>query len=195
MNVAVLAYFDVLELDLAGPITVFRTANRYAEEAGLEGYEVFTLARSRASIKGAGGLVMTPTNAFMGAPDVDAIIIPGGPGAEKAGKDPVTRDYLRGCADRLRYLASVSTGAFVLGEAGFLEGLTVTTWPALQEQLWKYEPLDVVNARVVKNPNGRYLSAGVTHGLDLSLEIVAETSSLEVAQKTAAHLSYAWEPI
>ena len=82
-----------------------------------------------------------------------------------------------------------------MGEAGFLEGLTITTWPALQEQLWKYEPLDVVDARVVKNPNGRYLSAGVTHGLDLSLEIVAETSSLKVAQKTAAHLSYAWEPV
>ena len=41
MNVAILVYFDVLELDLAGPITVFRTANRYAEESGLEGYEVF----------------------------------------------------------------------------------------------------------------------------------------------------------
>ena len=192
MRIAILAYHDVLELDLVGPHTVFRTASRYSLEAGGSELEVFTVARSRASIVGAGGLVMTPNFAFMGAPDPDVLVVPGGPGAEKAGKDAVTRSYLREQAARVQVLAGVSTGALTLGEAGLLEGLTVTTWPPRLEQLWGYNPADVTEQRVVKNDGGRYFAAEVSAGLDVALEIVSDVIGREVALKTASHLGLAW---
>jgi cyclohexyl-isocyanide hydratase len=195
VRIAILVYHEVLELDLAGPHTVFRTASRYAVEAGHPELEVFTVARSRSSVLGAGGLVMTPNYAFMGAPDPDVLVVPGGPGAEKAGKDSVTRTYLREQAARVRFLAAVSTGSLTLGEAGLLEGLTVTTWVPRLEQLWQYNPADVVATRLLRVSSGRYFAAEVSAGMDLALEVVAESLGRPVAEKTAAHLGIAWMPL
>ena len=194
MQIAILVFHEVLELDLAGPHTVFRTASRYAVEAGHEELEVSTVARSRSSVLGAGGLVMTPNYAFMGAPAPDVLVVPGGPGAEKAGKDPATRAYLREHAPRVRSLVAVSTGAIALGEAGLLEGLTVTTWPPRLEGLWAYNPADVIAARVVRNDRLRLFAGEVSAGLDASLEAVAGLLGDGVAAKTAAHLGLPFQP-
>ena len=192
MKIGILLYHDVLELDAAGPLTVFRTAARYTEDP----LEVFTLGRTRSSVKGTSGLVVTPEYPIVGsAPDMDALIVPGGPGAEKAGRDASIGAFLRDRVPGLRVLGSVSTGAMVLGEAGLLEGLTVTTWPPLLEKLWAYKPADVVRDRVVRNPNQRYFASQISAGIDLSLQIVADSFSLDVARSTAEHLGYAWTPL
>lgn len=192
MKVGILLYHDVLELDAAGPHTVLRTAARYTDQS----LEVFTLGRTRSSVKGAGGLVMTPEYPIVGsAPEMDALIVPGGPGAEKAGRDATIGAFLRERAPGLRVLGAVSTGAMVLGEAGLLEGLIVTTWPPLLEKLWAYKPADVVRDRIVRNPNDRYFAAEITAGIDLGLEIVSHAFGLETARSTAEHLGYAWTPL
>jgi cyclohexyl-isocyanide hydratase len=194
VRAAILLYHDVLELDAAGPNTVLRTAARYAPD-GIE-FDVFTVARSRASVVTAGGLVITPGYAYASAPEPDALLVPGGPGAVKAGRDPATRAYLRDLAGRLRFLASVSTGALALGEAGLLEGLSVTTWRPQLESLWAYGPAEVLEDRVVRNPGGRLFAGGPAAGLDLALEIVADALGQEVANRTAEHLGYPfWAPL
>ncbi len=192
MKVGILLYHDVLELDAVGPHTVFRTAARYTDAE----LEVFTLGRTRSSVKGAGGLVMTPEYPIVGsAPEMDALIVPGGPGAEKAGRDATIGAFLRERVPGLRVLGSVSTGAMVLGEAGLLEGLNVTTWPPLLEKLWVYKPLDVVSERIVVNPNHRYFASEIAAGIDLALEIVTVEFGLETARATAEHLGHAWTPL
>ena len=121
MNVGVLMFHEVSEFEVAGIMGVFGAARALlpvpevseGEEAPPSPLEVFTLSKTRASIRGAGGLVMTPTYAFAGAPEPDILVVPGGLGAEKISKDLQTKEYLRAQATRVKFLVSVSSGALV----------------------------------------------------------------------------------
>ena len=86
MNVGILIFHEVLEFEVANIISVFGIARSLLPQA-LEGetqpesakLEVFTLAKTRASILGSSGLVMTPTYAFAGAPEPDVVFVPAHP--------------------------------------------------------------------------------------------------------------------
>ncbi len=201
MNVGVLIFHEVSEFEVAGIMGVFGAARAFlpAPEV-LEGVgvdvaapppnplEVFTLSKTRASIRGAGGLVMTPTYAFAGAPEPDILVVPGGLGAEKISKDLQTKEYLRAQAARVKFMVSISSGALVLGEANLLTDLDVTTTAALSETIWKYNPGNVLESRASKNPNGRWFAASASAGIALALEIVKLEFDAEIAGKTSKNL-------
>jgi transcriptional regulator GlxA family with amidase domain len=203
MNVGVLIFHEVSEFEVAGIMGVFGATRAFLpvpeilEDAAPDGaeppsnpLEVFTLSKTRASIRGAGGLVMTPTYAFAGAPEPDILVVPGGLGAEKIAKDLQTKEYLRAQAARVRFLVAISSGALVLGEANLLTDLDVTTTPALSETIWKYNPGNVFEARASKNPNGRWFAASGLAGIGLALELVALEFDTEIASKTSKTLGF-----
>jgi transcriptional regulator GlxA family with amidase domain len=198
MNVGILIFHEVSEFEVAGIMGVFGAARAFLPVLEvLEGaepppnpLEVFTLSKTRASIRGAGGLVMTPTYAFAGAPEPDLLFVPGGLGAEKISKDVQTKEYLRAQAARVRFLVSISSGALLLGEAGLLTDLDVTTTPALLETIWKYNPGNVSEARAVKNPNGRWFASSGLSGIDLALELVMLEFDTEIAGKASKYLGF-----
>ncbi|WP_255551133.1 DJ-1/PfpI family protein [Granulicella sp. dw_53] len=68
-----------------------------------------------------------PVSEISGA--IDTLVIVGGPGAESGNYDPKFIGWLREAADRSRRVASICTGAFLLAEAGLLDGKqAVTHW-------------------------------------------------------------------
>jgi transcriptional regulator GlxA family with amidase domain len=201
MNVGVLIFHEVSEFEVAGIMGVFGAARSFLpvpevlEDTVPEGtepppnpLEVFTLSKTRASIRGAGGLVMTPTYAFAGAPEPDILVVPGGLGAEKISKDLQTKEYVRAQAARVKFLVSISSGALVLGEANLLTDLDVTTTRALIETIWKYNPGNVLETRATKNPKGRWFAASALAGIELALEIVMLEFDAEIASKTSKNL-------
>ena len=198
MNVGVLIFHEVSEFEVAGIMGVFGTARALlpvpevpeGAEPPPNPLEVFTLSKTRASIRAAGGLVMTPTFAFAGAPEPDILFVPGGLGAEKISKDLQTKEYLRAQAARVKFLVSISGGALLLGEANLLTDLDVTTTPALSETIWKYNPGNVFQARASKNPNGRWFAASGLAALELALEIVTLEFGAEIAGKTGTNLGF-----
>ncbi len=198
MNVGVLIFHEVSEFEVAGIMGVFGAARGFlpvpevpeGAEPPPSPLEVFTLSKTRASIRGAGGLVMTPTYAFAGAPEPDILFVPGGLGAEKISKDVQTKEYLRAQAARVKFLVSISSGALVLGEANLLTDLDVTTTPALSETIWKYNPGNVFETRASKNPNGRWFASSGLAGVELALELVALEFDAEIASKTSTILGF-----
>jgi transcriptional regulator GlxA family with amidase domain len=188
VNIAVLIYHEVLELELAGILTVFRTAARFTD---LE-VNAFTVSRTRASVLGASGLVMTPTYAFSAAPEPEVLFVPGGTGVDRLMRDKPTRDYLEMYGVNVRLLCSSTNGAFLLGEAGLLSGQVVTTFPSLLESIWKYDPAEVSEREVVVNESGRLFAGRSSGAAVLALHVVARGISEDVAGKTAAHLGIAW---
>jgi len=192
MNIAVLLFNGVHELDVVGPYSVLGAARaRLGEDA----FDLFTVAKSRISVQTSGGLVVTPQWAFMSAPAPDVLIVPGGVGVEAARRDRALTAYLAEAAQRVRILLSVSTGAFLLGELGLLRDLRATTWEGQRERLRDFEVGEVVDARVVKNEGGRWFTGGVSAGLDGGLELVRELFGEEVAREAAARLAYPfWQP-
>ena len=107
------------------------------------------MARSRFSVQTAAELTLTPAWAFASAPAYDALIVPGGPGVPHAAKDAAVGGYLQRVAPELRAIASVSSGALLLGAQGLLRGRRATSHPEVLAELEAFEVLAAERARLV----------------------------------------------
>ncbi|CAN5463178.1 DJ-1/PfpI family protein [soil metagenome] len=196
MNIALLLYHHVNELDLVGPYNALHTAKRYLEEVAEDAaFTLYTVAKARNSVETSGGLIITPHWAFASAPHPDVLVVPGGTGWQAASRDRAIAGYIREHAPRLRYLLGVCTGALLLGELGLLRDLRATTFEARKEQLRDYEVGEIVDERVVKNDSGLWCAGGVTAGIDAGLELVSDLHGRDLAERVAAHLNYPlWRP-
>lgn len=130
MTVAVLVYAGVLEIELGASLTAFTLA-------GGEGV-ARTVARSRASVVGAGGLVTTPELMFAALSPPDAVYVPGGPGAHRLARDPLVRAFLSAQAARGVLIGASGSGLLALGEAGLLDGKAVCAPPDLEGEVRGY---------------------------------------------------------
>jgi len=194
-NVGILIFEQVEVLDFAGPFEVFSRArltpgvdSRRSEDSAP--FSVFTVARSRASIRTTGGLQVIPQYAFDDAPPVDLLVVPGGFGTRSLMEDGDVLGWIRRTAARSRLVTSVCTGALLLAKAGLLEGRRATThWGAL-DLLASLGGKIVVEreARVVDD--GVISSAGVASGIDMSFLVVEKLFGREVADETAKYIEY-----
>ena len=120
---------------------------------------------------------------------VDTLVIAGGQGVRLAADDPALVDWLRGRAERARRVASVCTGAFLLGAAGLLdERRAVTHWEYCSELQRRYPRARVDPDPIFIEDRGIWTSAGVTAGIDLALALVEEDHGRALALAVARHL-------
>ena len=88
---------------------------------------------------------------------------------------------------------SVCTGAQLLGEHGYLNGLDVTTWHGAIKQMQRQFPQARFHEDRRFVDNGKIVtSAGVSAGIDSSLHIVARLFGRDAAVKTARYMEYHW---
>ncbi|WP_374584430.1 GlxA family transcriptional regulator [Pseudoduganella sp.] len=96
---------------------------------------------------------------------------------------------LRAAARLARRTASVCTGAFLLGEAGLLDGRRVTTHWMFARELQEQVPAAQVEAdRIFVNDGQLWTSAGMTAGIDLALGMVEADFGAELAATVAKKL-------
>jgi len=99
-------------------------------------------------------------------------------------------------APEVDYLFSVCTGAFVLGNAGLLDGLTVTTFHQSIDDLRREVPAATVLENVRFVDNGKVITtAGISAGIDGALHLVQKLQGKEAAQRVADYMEYdKWVP-
>ncbi len=185
MDIGILLFNDVEELDFAGPLEVFGMAARITG-----GITVCTVSKDGTIVRCRYGLRVSPDHSFESCPPLDLLVIPGGKGArEHASNDATILEFVRQHAARAR-LMSVCTGALVLAAAGLLQNREATThWSAIE--LLKASPLvRVVDSVRFTYANDIATSAGVSAGIDLALEIVRRQSGDDVAQQVAHLMEY-----
>src|SRR5271166_2790383 len=178
-RMAMLAYPGAQMLDITGPLEVFARSARLLLEQGLRAnsvYEVEVIAAQAGPVKTSSGveiLAARPLTAVQ-AP-LDTLLVAGGVGSREALRSSLVLGFLRRMAPRVRRLASVCTGAFLLAEAGLLNGRRATTHWAYCAELAKRYPQVQVEPDPIFVRDGRiYTSAGVTAGMDLALGLVEE---------------------
>jgi transcriptional regulator GlxA family with amidase domain len=182
-RVTIVAFPGVQTLDMIGPAEVFRTAATL--EPGTYSVEVVA-AESGPLPSTSVGLVAD--RAFRNSREaVDTLIVPGGPGSRDAARDHATVSWVRAAAGRSRRVCSVCTGAFVLAEAGLLDGRRATThWASCDRLAERYVDVTVERDPIFVRDGDIYTSAGVTAGMDLALALVEEDlgrrTALEVAR-------------
>ncbi|MBV8048131.1 MAG: helix-turn-helix domain-containing protein [Paludibacterium sp.] len=179
-KIAVLVLHDFVPSDVATPCDVFARAR---SSDGVPLYQVRVCGEARRVRHRLFGL--TAPYGLEGARDADTLIVAGieNPGAAVS---PRVIAVLRAAARHGCRIASICTGAFVLAEAGLLDGLTATThWRGTDELARRY-PAVTVDPNVLFVDNGQILtSAGASAGLDLCLYMLRQDHGAALATLAA----------
>lgn len=169
-------------IDVTGPLEAFSNAPGYDVCLASPGFER-TLKTNRGISLGDA----TPIAELRGP--IDTLIIVGGPGAENGGFDPSFISWVAEAASNSRRIASICTGAFVLAEAGLLNGRQAVTHWSFCARLAKEYPKVIVRPEPIYLRDGSiYTSAGITAGIDLSLALIEEDHGHETALRIARFL-------
>jgi len=169
-------------LDVTGPLEVFSNAPDYEIQLANPGLER-TLQTNRSLVLADA----TPIADVYGP--IDTLVIAGGPGAESGRYDPNFIAWIAKAARQSRRVASICTGAFLLAEAGLLNGKQAVTHWNFCDRLAREYPQIVVRPEPIYLRDGSiYTSAGITAGIDLSLALVEEDHGHETALRIARFL-------
>lgn len=186
-RVTILAFPRAQAIDVFGPAEVFSSANRLA---GGGEYAVELVAGQVAPIETSSGVRVLPdraTRSLRGP--VDTLIVAGGDGVNAALEDRSLIRWIARTAPRSRRVCSVCTGAFLLAEAGLLDGRRATThWAACEEFARRYGEVMVEPNPIFVRDGNVATSAGVTAGIDLALALVEEDLGPELAREVARWL-------
>jgi transcriptional regulator GlxA family with amidase domain len=181
-RICVLLLEQVLPLDFAIPMHLFAR-----EAPGF--YDVCTATVDGRPVGVAGGLSVVPDGGLHGLRTAETVIVPGYAGAATGTLDPMTVGMLRAAAKRGARMVSICSGTFALGQAGLLDGLTVTTHWSLGGELTARFPKATVDTALLFTDNGSVLtSGGVTAGVDLSLHILRKDLGASVANRVARRI-------
>ncbi|UGS37705.1 GlxA family transcriptional regulator [Capillimicrobium parvum] len=180
-RVVIVALPGVQPLDVTGPAEVLA----YAERMSPGAYAIEVVSPGGAALDTGSGYALAPAGALEDVRGpLDTLIVAGGAGARHAA--PAVVEQVRRLAARTRRMASVCTGAFVLAEAGLLDGRRATTHWAHCDDLRRRRPAVHVDPDPIFVFDGPVrTSAGVTAGMDLSLALVEEDLGAPVSLAVA----------
>jgi transcriptional regulator GlxA family with amidase domain len=188
-RVIFLALPDVVILDLAGPIQVFFEAQRLGAEYCFVSCASARVVHSEQGPYIAGLAPLPSLRSVRIARPPDLVIVPGLRERSVRGVDPKVLAWLRAVEAAGAHVASVCTGAFVLGAAGLLTGRRCTTHWSLCDELQRRFPAARVLADRLFVTDGRVTSSGgLTSGIDMALSLVELHHGPRLAAATAREL-------
>jgi transcriptional regulator GlxA family with amidase domain len=192
-RVGILVFPEVEVLDFCGPFEVF-SATRLDEARRRDEpspYDVVLAAEGPGAVVATGGLKAVPDHILDDCPPLDVLVVPGGWGTRRELSNDRLVAWIAERAGRAATVASVCTGALLLGRAGLLEGRRATThWKALDLMRELFPGVDVAEDRHFVEDGHIFTSAGISAGIDLALRIVARHHGEAVARATARHMEY-----
>ena len=169
-------------LDLAGPLGAFESVTKVA---GRPLYALSVLSRAGGVVPSSSGVTVETTPARDAK--VDTLVVVGGDIAPML--EPGEVRALADLAATTSRIASVCTGAFLLAEAGLLNGRHATThWRAARQLQQRYPNVNVEADRIFIADGAVWSSAGVTAGIDLALALIEADHGSETARQVAREL-------
>jgi transcriptional regulator GlxA family with amidase domain len=182
--IGILIFPDFQLLDATGPITVFEVAGR---EASPSAYRLRVMAKVAGPVTSSAGVQLI-AEPFSDEP-LDTLIVAGGWGTRRASVCKETLSFIRTASKQARRIASICSGAFILADAGLLDGRRATThWARAAELTHGYPQIRVEPDRIYVRDGKLWSSAGITAGIDLALALVADDLGEDVAKRTAQQL-------
>lgn len=175
----------MVPFDLGVPVQVFGYAR---PDAGAVRYRATVCGERAGPVTTSGGFALHTTHGLRALARADTVVVPGVDDTDRPIGTPVLRALQRAHARGAR-IASICTGAFVLAEAGLLDGRIATThWldaPALAARY----PAATVDPNVLYVDNGSVLtSAGIASAIDVCLHMVQCDHGAEVANVVARRM-------
>lgn len=186
--IAIVAFEGVQPLDVTGPASVFAKVAELLPRAP----RIVICSPHGGVVEAEAGIRFADTVALhklVGS--FDLVLVAGG--SERAlraqRESGLLQAWLQTAACRARRIGSVCTGAFVLAEAGLLDGRRVTTHWAATDRLRSLYPKTRVEEDAIFVIDGAICtSAGVTAGIDLALAMVEADHGAQIAGRIAREL-------
>lgn len=193
-RIAIVGYEGFQLLDVTGPAEVFAKANDFMPDLAASPlrYEIVVASPAGGTITSSSGLSLAGTVPLEALePDIDTLLISGGPEGpvRRAAEDTALLPWLGAHAPGIRRVASICTGAFLLGACGLLDGRRATThWSSTRLLETLLPRTEVVPDAIFVGDGHIFTSAGVTAGIDLALAFVEYDCGPQVALRTAREL-------
>jgi transcriptional regulator GlxA family with amidase domain len=180
-TVAVVIHPGFQLLDAAGPTTTFEIADRFHPDS----YALSLLAPGGGEVESSSGLKLAaaPLEEFR----FDTVVVSGGEIVRSMAAVHEIVAWLKRV--EARRIASVCSGAFLLAEAGLLDGRRATThWDSSDRFVRSYPQVELDAERIFIRDGEVWTSAGITAGIDLSLALVEDDLGPTIARRTAQQL-------
>jgi transcriptional regulator GlxA family with amidase domain len=184
-RIVMFVVFDgITLLDVAGPAEVFAEANRFGASyrlvmASADGRDVATSVGARLAVS-------TRIDAVEAA---DTVVVSGSDELIGRPIDPQLVTTVKALHPRTRRMASICTGAFILAQAGLLDGRRATTHWRQTGLLSRAFPRISVEPDAIHVRDGEiYTSAGVSAGIDLALALVEDDYGADLVRDVARSL-------
>ena len=176
------------ELDLVAPLQVFNSVNRLA---GRTIYSLEVVTNSpRMAFEGEGGVLTFVARdhfAKVTGPCDSVLLVCGL--TTRSVRDPALSAWLNTQAGAVRRLGAVCVGAFLLAEAGLLNGRRATAhWRFGRELAARYPRVRVEHEPLWVKDGNIYTSAGISASIDLALAWVEEDCGAALAHEAAREL-------
>ncbi|WP_104400580.1 DJ-1/PfpI family protein [Vibrio penaeicida] len=191
MNIGIFIYEYAEPIDFTGPYEVFATANKFAANYDAQ-FLPYLISESGDTITARHGYQVVPHRSIHNHPELDVLIISGGVYAHEMKNSRVIR-WLQEQSTKVNIVSSVCSGIFLLAQAKLLTDRRVTAHKQHLDDLAQQFP----DVKLVKDvrwvEDGEIItSAGMTAGIDMSLQLVSRLSKMELALKTADQLDFNW---
>jgi len=187
-TVAVVVFNNIAPFEFAVACEVFGTDR---SDMGLPGYDLLVCSAEPPPLVAKGGLFrMEAPYGLEALQRAGTVIVPaaaGHPERQPAGEQLL--QALREAHDRGARIVSVCSGAFILAEAGLLDGRRATTHWMYAELLARRYPRVTVDPKVLYVHDGNvFTSAGTAAGIDLCLYLVRLDHGADVANMIARRM-------
>jgi transcriptional regulator GlxA family with amidase domain len=170
-------------LDAAGPIAAFEIAGRYQPGA----YAIELVAPDGGAVASSSGISLAAS--ALPSQAGDTIMVAGGDGTRSLPELAKIVAWLKRAAPAARRVTSVCSGAYLLAEAGLLDGRRATThWGRSDDFARRYPQVRLDADRIFVRDGDVWTSAGITAGIDLALALIEDDLGGEVARRTAQQL-------
>jgi transcriptional regulator GlxA family with amidase domain len=154
------------------------------EVDGAPGYEVTICSSDAGPVVTTGGLDLQVGHGLDVLRTADTVVVAGT--GERYEPDPAAVAAVREAAAAGKRIASICSGAFVLAEAGLLDGRSATTYHGLADELRDRYPALDLRGDVLYVQDGQFLTAsGYAAGIDLCLHIIRTDYGAAVANEVA----------
>ncbi len=187
LRVGVVLFDGFLSAEVVAPLEVFTKAS----SEGSHRFEVITVAVSGQPVRSNEGLVVQPSASFATCPRLDVLIVPSTLKMDSVLADKALISFIKERGAGARYLASHCAGAFLLGEAGLLDGKRATTYVGGAGSLQTMCPRARVEGdkQVVVDGN-LVTSIGGAVSYEGSLALLERIAGAETADRVADALYY-----
>jgi len=184
-SIGVLIFEDFQLLDAAGPIGAFEMPMRGMQPPP---YSLQVIAPEAGPVRSSSGVVWM-ADAMPRQPKYDTVVIAGGIGTRTAMLDPKVQAFVRAAMKTARRVCSVCSGAYILAQAGVLDGKRATThWGRTPDFQTRYPAVKLEPDCIYTHDGKVWTSAGITAGIDLALALIADDLGEEVSRRAAQEL-------